>query len=347
MENSKRYLSVDFLKALGVIYMVVLHQIIWVFIEGDVGGLRYEQSYSIIINLSRTGLHVLSMQLPVLAGLTFFLAIRNKVITWFNIFKRALLLVSLGFLKNYLAWGVACTFDWDVLPFIALSMVVSYPFIKKPAGLRGFIGLIILAVISLFFSNRFPLPAFRDSYLYLVFFGDARGQNYWPFCPWFSIFSAGIIIGHVLSTENRRNISRLLVSGVILFTISVFSGKFLPAIDASNIWGPSVFKPSWLFVLGIIGFSLISIPAAYLFFQHSPRIRQIFKESILSYYARGILWIYLLTIIADFRLTDFLFTSFNISFKKSLVILPFLTLAVLFFSYLVGRLVFPHKKAGH
>lgn len=347
METHRRYLSIDILKGIGIIYMIILHQLIWLFIEADTGGLRFDAAKSVIINFAQTGLHVLAMQLPVLAGFTFFVFVKRKKCNWPFILKRAFFLLILGFLMNYLTWGVSYlpdTFDWDVLQFISLSMIITYFFMRFFPKRYGIMILTLLGAISFFLADKFPLGFLRKFYLYRIIIGDVWGQNYWPFFPWFSIFVLGVIIGNIYLGKDKKRMKIAIFTGVIALLISIFSGNFLPEVNLSNIWGPFIFKPSPLFVLGVIGFSLVSIPFLHFLFIHYPGIKNKFQNSIIIYYGKGILWIYLLSIIVFYHLTELIMSFFHLNFTKTLILLPFMVFIKLTFSYLIGKKVAYSKK---
>ncbi len=131
--KSIRHLSLDVLKGLGIFYLIVLHQLVWFFTQADGYGLLFKEAYSLCYILGyKSGLHCLGFQVPMLAGITFYFTYNRKNISFSYVIKRALLLSFLGFMMNFLTWGMSYAFDWDVLQFIAVSMVFSYLIFKLP-----------------------------------------------------------------------------------------------------------------------------------------------------------------------------------------------------------------------
>ncbi|MBN3039136.1 MAG: DUF1624 domain-containing protein [Candidatus Omnitrophica bacterium] len=346
MENRKRYLSIDLLKAIGIITVIVAQPIVGMFVVDDQGGLRYAQARRFLEIFFRTGVHFFPFMLATLAAMTFFVYVNNKNIGWGKVLKRAFILSMLGFLMNSLAWGLEDAIDWDVLQFVALSMVISYPFVKRFSALSSKIGLMILGMTALFFSNIFPLLQFRHFYLYSIIFGDFWGENYWPFFPWFSIFVLGIFLGYLFD-RNSPKIRLLPWMGIVLFLASAFSGNLFTVFDDSNVWGPAIFKPSPFFMSGLIGFYLMVIPALHMSVERYPRIKSFLLKTPLKYYALAILWIYILTVVIGFRITRFAFSLKEPSLGASIAILAFLVICNLLLGYFLGRSLYLRKKPAY
>lgn len=181
MGPGKRYVSIEALKALGVMYMVMIHETVFLFFRDDSGFLRFKGSENIVRAVSFSGLHFLALGLPVLAAVSYYFYVRREGCTWMHIVRRAGFLAALEFLKNFIAWGPDAIFTWDVLTFIALSMVVTYPFVKRVPRPWGLIFLGGLGLAALAVSDTFPLSRFMGAYWYRAVFGDARGLSFWAF----------------------------------------------------------------------------------------------------------------------------------------------------------------------
>lgn len=346
MKSQQRYLSLDVLKGIGIIYLIFTHQIIWLYIRGDAGGLIYPESLPIFY-FFRTGFHVLGYQIPLLAGVTFFLALKSKVMSAATLIKRAFLLAALGYLMNLLAWGpydLWDFFDWDVLQFIALSMIVAYPIIKKLPSRWSAAILFLLGVTAICLSNRFPYPDYYEFYLYKIIIGDILGEHYWPFFPWFGLFASGALIGKLLAENDRRKFMIMAGVGFAMVLHSSYSGNFTPTENFDNAWGPALFKPSPFFVTGIIGGSLLWITFMQHLFARFSSLKRFIEKSILIYYGRGILWIYILTTIIGYHITSIAQYYLRPNFKESLVLLPILILMNLIVGYTIGKFATDHKK---
>ncbi len=339
MRISKRYVSIEFLKAVGIMYMIALHQLAWLFIKGDTGGLRYLQAEPVARIFSRTGLHIFNAQLPLLAALVFYLYARRPEFTWMKTLQRAGWLAALEFLKNFLAWGVSDTFDWDVLPFIGLCMLVSYPFIKKIKQPYGLCLLGILGAAAVALSDRFPFSSvLGGTYLYRIIFGDITGGNYWPLFPWFSLFFAGLILGHIFTEGNMRKMKLSVCAGFFLVGVSIVSGRYLPVIDFENIWGPAMFKPSPFFIFGILGTSMVIVPLTHMFLECFPAVKRSIRSSFLMALGQGVLWIYLSTIFIGYTATGILTIVYRFTFRQSVILWPVLTGITLVLAYAIGRI---------
>jgi len=347
-----RNLSLDIFKGLGVIYMIIGHQIVWLFTYADGFGLLYPDSYH-IFSFFRTGLHPLVLQLPVIAGASLLLWMNSKKIPFSIILQRSCLLLLLGFLLNYLSWGPMATLAWDVLPFVGLSTLISYPLIKTLAKKSSRIILFALAILCLSLSNRFPFADYQNFYIYKIFFGDIRGESYWPFCPWYTLFAVGIFLGQALNSDNKKTLKLLSGAGIILLTSYVLSEMihltpyFTKDYDYQNVWGSVLFKPSALFILGIIGFSLTFIPLVHHLCKKFPMMKQALANSFLITYAQGILWIYLTTVVFGYRITAFLKSIINPSYQQAIAMLPLLIATDLLLAYIIGRLIAFKKKTQY
>lgn len=302
-----RYQSLDIFKALGIIYLICLHELGWFFTNSDGNNLRFDEAVKIVFPLGfRTGLHVLGLQIPLLAGITHYLSVRQKNLTFEAVFYRGLILMFSGYLMNFLAWGIDDIGAWDVLQFIGLSLIISYPFIKNNAGLSmlGLLGVFVLAL-----SNQFPFPSYSESYVYKILVGDSQGFNYWPMCPWFFIFVVGIYIGKFYF-EKKAGTNIFWMIGAVLFLSAVLTGHYHPGLDWDNVWGAALFKPSPLFVLGVAGFSLIAIPGVEKLMSLPNRTFAFLTNKSLLYFGKNIFWFYILSTVIGYWLTTLFVTQF-------------------------------------
>lgn len=346
METHKRYLSIDILKGLCAILLVIGHQIIWLFVDLDGGEPRYEEAWFLNNDLFSFGQHMFILLLPVLAGLTFFIYVKDRNLSWPGLILRCFVLSSLGFCMNFLTWGINNIFDWDVLQFVSLSMLISFPLIKKLKDRHGLVILSVLAAVCVLLSESFPLSAFQDSYLYIIFIGDIRGLNYWPFCPWFSIFALGIFIGRMYLLNKWQVFDILAVAGIVLLVVSIVSGNLFPVQDISNLWGTSFFKPSPLVVLGNIGFSLVIVSLTHLYtIRHEAAARKLLYKTALIYYSYGIMWIYLIITVFMYQMTTMIVSTYDVSLDDTLILLPLLIVLGLFLAYLIGKVVYIRKTS--
>lgn len=323
MHPKRRYLSLDILKGVGMLYLVFLHQIVWMFIYNDSGTLIFEQSYTFFYYFFHSIFGMLGFQVPLLAGITFFLDFRSRNRSWKYVSTRACIFIALGFLLSGLTWGFVDMFSWDVLGFIGLSMMLIYPLLKRCNDKTAFSILLSVSAVTLILSNAFIFPQWQDHFLYYVFMGDPEGETYWPLCPWFAIFVWGLFIGKIFTLQQNKYLVWLACGGAFMITISVVSGHFFPPVHIENIWGPALFKPEPLFIVGILGFSSVLIPLLDLYLEHRVSLKQKLEKLFWVHIGRGggTLWVYILTIFIGYHLTVAIQNRVNLTYDSSLWVL--------------------------
>lgn len=324
IKSKRRYLSLDVLKAVGILYLVFLHQIVWMFIYDDRGTLIFEQSRTFFYDFFHSIFGMLGFQVPLLAGITFFLDFRSRHRSWKYVSTRACLFIALGFLLNYSTWGfVEDIFDWDVLGFLGLCMLITYPVLKYCDNKLALGLLLGVGAVTLFLSDAFVFPQWQDHYLYYVVIGDARGVNYWPMCPWLALYVWGLFIGKILTLQHDKYHLGLACAGAGMIAISILSGHFFPPVDIKNIWGPALFKPHPLFIVGILGFSSVLIPLLDMYLEHHVTLQQKLEKLFWVHIGRGggTLWVYMFTIFIGYHLTSAIQNHVNLTYHSSLWIL--------------------------
>ena len=121
MQNKyERWQALDSVKAVGVLLMIILHVAIWWYIPLDYGGDRVPQLFYLFLPVLKfIGLFVIILPITAGASLRFyfrdnirnnFALLKNKKPT--RVIKRAFLLICLGYLLNFLAWGKDEFLDW-------------------------------------------------------------------------------------------------------------------------------------------------------------------------------------------------------------------------------------------
>jgi len=345
-----RYLSLDVLKGMAIIVLIIVHQLVWLFIAGNVSGMRYQDSYDIIIFLSKIfyflGIPFWGFFIPALAGASSFFLIKREDFILSCLFRRIGLLFALGFGLNFFAWGFSDTFAWDVLPFIALATFISYPFIKNIKKKYGLISLLILGVLALSFSETSPLGQYQGSYWHNILFGDQEGHHYWPLFPWFSLFAVGILIGYFLALREKLVLKIMVAGGTVLLGALALRGEIFLMPDLEKFWGPAIFKPSPYYILAIVGFTFIVIPGMQLLLSKFEGVKNFFKKSIFPCYGRGILGVYIFSTIFGYRMIE-LTSYFCANLYQALFILPFLILINLFISYSIAKFICSKKEVTY
>jgi len=353
--QTNRILIIDLLKSLGIIAVIIPHHLSWFFIDYTTGTLRYPEAHQLFY-VFFTIISLFIFQLPIVAGTAFFLSVRKKSLSWGNVLVRAFLLAGACFLLNALTWGLTWKqdiFAWDILGFIAVSMVVSYPLIRSPFQKMNQALLLSLGIIAIVLSDKFPFSSQENAYWYKIFIGDLRGENYWPLCPWFSLFVLGIFLGNFFISGKKTSKYFLLFGGLlfIMATIVDLEGpsSFIFGFPRhfSNVWGQFLFKPYPQVPLGILGISLVFILLIHLLLNHLKFLRKTIINSDLLYYGQGILWVYLVTYLTGYHLTQWTINHLPMTFNQALVALSALMIINLGIGFLVGKLAGCFKKISY
>ncbi|MCG8431374.1 MAG: DUF1624 domain-containing protein [Candidatus Omnitrophica bacterium] len=342
-QSSRRCLFFDLLKGIGISYLVLLHLIIWLYAGGDgvVSQLRSE-SFNALWDAGvflTNRLAFIGLLLPLLAGITFYLSCFTKKPSFKSVARRSLFLASAGYLMNGMTWGWTNLLSWDVLQFVALATLISYPLLKYLSFPARAVLLLLLSLPCLYFSGSFPFASLRDAYWYFAVFGDIRGSHYWPLCPWFSLFALGILMGE-LYLRHRKSVFNLLPApGIMLMLAAARQNAFFPAIQKENIWGASVFKPSPFMVLGLMGTALTVLPLLAWILGKIPRLRSLLARSFVLTLGQGILWTYLVSTVAGFHITKFIAGRVTMTlFSSAVWLLLIYSLVIALCCYLIRYL---------
>lgn len=140
----KRFDSIDVMRALAIIFMIICHFIIylsspegnhpWIYlfanhIIGDFAApiFVFLVGMSQAISLSKQSK---SERLLDASGI--------------RMIKRGLFIILFGLISSVLIFGPTCLFDWDILPFIGFSLIVLFFLRKTPLRILLFISLIAI-----------------------------------------------------------------------------------------------------------------------------------------------------------------------------------------------------------
>lgn len=333
---TKRFLSIEVLKGLGIIYLIALHTWVWIYLDLSVLELRYPQMQTTFPLFGYFGLHVLGFQVPMLAGITFYLSTHFKKTPWMLVYQRALLLMAMGFGVNFLCWGTYGVLDWDVLQFLGLCMIASLPLLRWfPTGINVFVS-VGIGVVCLLFSSQFPLEHLSDQYWYAILIGSPGGEHFWAFCPWYFIFSFGLLCGYVLSQKSIIYRKVLLVTGIIFFVSSLVTGKFHPVVTTA-LWGTDMFKPSAFYVLGIVGLTVIMMFLLEYAFKCNAKFKQIMQASFVVTLGRSILWVYLFNLVIGYHATRWVLKEYDPTMGQSVIAFLGLVGGTLVIGYLIAH----------
>ena len=339
--DSKRWLALDVFKTIAVFVMVAWHLSIWWVnlhpsIEKGllmVGVTPWPYLLQVIVAFS--GHFVMSI--PVIAGgaLRFYMdksdsSRGNKLLA--AVLKRAAALACLGFVMNFLAFGIGYWHLWNTLQLISLSiaiitvfMVYSSPYLLAISG--------FLAIFSAPFIRN--LLGNTHNYFSFMLIGDRFGDNIWAVFPWYGVVVYGFLFVHLYLRFKDGHMKKrlklfLLGAGFFVIAAALAKNKFFYAVDFQYPWGPLLFQPHTLTVLAQLSVFTVLIIMIDFF---SSRMRTM-RFGIVNVFSKGILWIYVVHMIVGFRLIEFLLDS---GFHNNAVLFPVMVFSFAL-SYGVGAL---------
>ncbi|MAE42753.1 hypothetical protein CMO93_03205 [Candidatus Woesearchaeota archaeon] len=304
MKRTKGWIGLDIAKFICVALMIFIHSVFWIVTTQDEIMSTQNNIYPIIINLVFLGLF--PMSIPAVAGASLRIHFskywKNNKIKGYpfkHILKVSSFIIILGFIMNFLAFGIEDLFSWDALQFIGISFITITLLLK----FFSISSVFFAGALTLFTAEivRNSLSDYNSNYLAAIFIGNSSGFFFWPFFPWFSTITFGFLAAHYYIKYKDNIASRIIfiITGLLLLGISFLRKELLPVIDSSNVWGATIFQPKVGFILAIMGsFSLLIVFSNLLSEKIHPK-----KYGIINSYSKGILWIYILHIIIGFNLS--------------------------------------------
>lgn len=337
MNRKYRWVALDILKAVGILIVILSH----IFFRW-----YYDKGYYNILIFNLIGIFVATIPITAGASLRFYmdksfdktrLRLKNKKVLSKKIIKRSILLIFLGYLMNYLTWGIEDIWDWDVLQFIGLGIL----YISVSLYFISLWFLVIFTCILFLFSSfirTFLQSMYPENYLTIIFVGDTIGEHYFPFLPWIVFIVYGFLLAHyyIYLKQRKQKLNFSLytpIVGIVLLFITFLSSDnpfFVP--NPSNIWGPELMQPpisKVLFYAGLFTLSLVVIDII------TSKIKKIRKYGFINTFSKGILWIFLLQNIIGFNLIKFLL---NKGLNDSIFMISTMIFMSIF-SYFIGMLV--------
>jgi len=327
---NKRVIELEIMKGVMVMLMILLHTFLWFFLVEDYSGdlssfpLEYREQFSMLRLIS-----MLVILIPAAAGATFYFYLkkRKREGKGKGVVGRCLSLLVLGYVVNFVAWGLPDLWAWDVLQFISLSFLALFMFsFVSEWWLAG------SAAIILFLSPIVSrvLQPYDASYPIIILISNESGMHYWAFFPWFTSVATGYLLMRLFDTGWLEKVwcRRLFVMiSVLAILISLVKGEFIFDEDFSNLWGPAVFLPPTAQMLALLGLFVL-----FFLSLHGYRPQSLPKWGFLNAFSKGILWIYIFHLIIGYSIVEFLKAEGLVSIQAI-----FVTLFVLWFlNYLVG-----------
>ncbi len=303
--NRQNWPGLDWLKFLCVFFMICNHAFYWV--ATDNGMITYPADCFIAPLVNKfMFVAMFSLMIPFTAGCmvcwgleeshgpnqkmelkTIALICSNAVVLWF-----------LGGVTNWLAAGRGAFLAWNVLQFMALSIIVIV-IVLRVMSIPGVLSAGILTLVcteplrQLFIGDRRYLPR--------IIFGDVDDNHAWPFFPWFATVVCGYIVTHCYRrySGHRHFDVTAMTCGVMMIVGAVSRKQLIPTLDNGNIIGPSLFMPASWFVVGLMGVAIVLLMiSTWAFAKHRFR-----RYGIVTSYSRGILLIYIIHMAVGHRLS--------------------------------------------
>ncbi|MBF0395470.1 MAG: DUF1624 domain-containing protein [Desulfobacterales bacterium] len=303
--------GLDFVKFSCVLIMVLIH-VFW-YLSTAYGHVEINRNnilFKVVKNTMLIGLFPL--MIPVTAGCI--LRIKLKLsdghvdrADFIKICTGSIFIGLIGFIMNGLCSGWGSFFSWNVLQLVGLSFIVITCMLTRLSVYAVYIS----GAICLFSSNLLrQWIGVSDNYLMYILFGDPNGRHAWPFFPWFSLIVCGFIIAnfYLVYYKDKKRLNVIFLSiGIVLMLISMIRNTRILPFDPHHMIGPAIFQANTYIMLGVIGFACLFISSASLCFQN----HRFSRYGIINCFSKGILWIYVIHLIASARIYELLKAHIN------------------------------------
>lgn len=359
MENKNRWYHLDIFKFVGLSSLLLWHTIDWWYSDGK-GFILPKENVELYTDFFQIGMSFflfVCISLPIGAGISLRYMIDKFIInkdlqlkseSLKFIIKRSLLLIGCGFLINISSFGIEESVSWDILQMVGMVSFLIVLFLNY----FKFKYLMVLSLASILCSklittiyhnsigsyNSFSFKLFNN-----IFFGDPAGESYYAFFPWASFVVIGIYLADLYKKSQMDKINKaLLLSGILFFPCFIFF-RDIWTYDINNTWGPHIFMPKTLDLLGVISiFSLFFFVVNKISLE---KISKYFNEKSLNpvnIFARNIMYIYVVHSIVVENVVEIFVNEYRYDTKVALVVFILQYL----FAYLVGLLIhlFRYKR---
>ncbi|HBH53954.1 MAG TPA: hypothetical protein DDY91_18875 [Planctomycetaceae bacterium] len=261
-----RHSSIDLLRTLAIILMVLVH-----FVENLAG----QQSRVWL----PTGLA--APLFAFLSGFSHWLwrhSLESRRTSLSEISRRAvrrgLFLIGLGFAFNVLVWMPEDTFNWDVLTFLGFSLLILECLHDQPrfvwlvtAGGAYAIAPLLRKLAD--YDGYWTLGWFDPELTLSDTFMGCLATGYFPLCPWVVFPLVGYTVADLLAEhreQERPTLRRLGFLGGGLFLAGVlvawWSSRLPSRLPNSLLRGWTMIPPSLEYVIGMLGLVLLSFSSS-------------------------------------------------------------------------------------
>lgn len=217
----KRFWEIDFLRGIAICLMIFYHLFFDLHFFYNLDPLFPFDNWK-VLQIITGGLF---LTLVGTSAVLKFQKLRNLQVSliFFSFVKQALFIFFMGFLLTVFTFlfieGGAILFG--ILQLIALSLILSYPFLKRPR-------LALFLCLIIFFVSPF-LNSIFDKMDYLLPLGGQQFNfsmlDYYPVFPWFAFVLLGIFIGNLLFKDRQRKFPVLPFQNYRIIRLLSFLGK--------------------------------------------------------------------------------------------------------------------------
>lgn len=351
MRASERWYTLDAIKAVGIIAIIIEHLVVWWFVDETnytISPYYNQYFFSIFLN----SLIFLTV-VPISAGAAFRFYLKpvfnkkikkNKKAGIFvkNTVKKAVLLILIGYLLNFIVFGKDDFLDWDVLQFLGVSFIVSVVILKLSS----------LFLFSVFGASTLLLSPFlvsildnyKNNYFVAVLIGNDSGYFFWPFFPHFTAFAFGFLVAHYyLDFKSKSKINEFYTYssaiGFVFIFLAILKNKVFFEVTPVNFWGPNIFQPPVFTAIGLIGINLLFIIILDIILKKKkPK-----DFGVVHVFSSAILWIFIFHLIVGYHAVMLLKNSQY----YGAYILILLIFIILILSYALGAFKVWLRKKGH